>query len=239
MKNCFYFGVALKSRSVFPPINGENVLHERRSETDSFTKRPKIPARAVWPIEQRIDVFWQLVEKRGADECWNWNGRIGANNYPIFCWNREAGLAHRFSWLIHFGEIPKNTRIVRICKNDHCVNPSHLKCKVRPLSWGSLTPREKFDYFWSHARISWEIECWLWTGKIFKDSRYGRFNTGEAHRFAYEFTFGKIKLGMHICHRCDNRLCVNPNHLFQGTSIENNLDMRLKGRAVNPPRWWE
>lgn len=79
--------------------------------------------------------------------------------------------------------------------------------------------------------------CWNWIASKFKSSGYGKFRTEKgltsyAHRKSYEFYNGTIKKGMHICHTCDNRLCVNPEHLFQGTAKDNVHDMIKKGRRV-------
>lgn len=67
--------------------------------------------------------------------------------------------------------------------------------------------------------------CWLWTGSIFADGRYGRMKTNGktryAHRLSYEAYKGAIPRGLHIDHLCRNTLCVNPSHLEACTCKEN------------------
>lgn len=66
---------------------------------------------------------------------------------------------------------------------------------------------------------------------------YGRFKQNGvrvlAHRYAYCLAFGRIPAGKQVHHICDNRLCVNPAHLWVGTQSENIKDMYAKGRG----RW--
>lgn len=84
------------------------------------------------------------------------------------------------------------------------------------------------------SRILKTDYCWLWVGALFK-SGYGKFSRGDrkirAHRASYELYVGKIPRGMQVLHRCDNPPCVNPDHLFIGTHMDNMLDMESKGRA--------
>lgn len=73
--------------------------------------------------------------------------------------------------------------------------------------------------------------CWIWTARL--DRRgYGRFRHGDrnagAHRVAYELYRSTVPGSAYVLHRCDNRACVNPDHLYLGTHADNMRDLGLR-----------
>lgn len=81
-----------------------------------------------------------------------------------------------------------------------------------------------------------ESGCILWTGPI-NPHGYGhcskRFGpTNLAHRLSFMASNGPLLKGLSICHKCDVRRCINPEHLFQGTHFDNIRDCVKKGRAT-------
>lgn len=79
--------------------------------------------------------------------------------------------------------------------------------------------------------------CWEWeASKTYGGYGHLKFNGTMqlAHRVAYQLYIGEIPDGLYVLHHCDNRKCVNPEHLFLGTQKDNMCDRDSKGRGVIP-----
>ena len=95
------------------------------------------------------------------------------------------------------------------------------------------------ERFWSHVDKNGPIirpdlgPCWVWTAFCHK-SGYGRImidrRPAGAHRVSFQLANGAIGEGMDVLHRCDHRPCVRPDHLFEGTALDNLTDMVAKRR---------
>lgn len=80
-----------------------------------------------------------------------------------------------------------------------------------------------------------DTACWVWTGYVCASTGYGKIANHPgapigAHVAAWTLTNGPVPDGLFVCHRCDNRPCVRPDHLFIGTQRDNMRDMVRKGR---------
>lgn len=102
------------------------------------------------------------------------------------------------------------------------------KCKTNHGGREKVPARSRFE-----SKVTKTDTCWIWNGKK-NNKGYGLIYAGRnnvlAHRFSYEMKFGKIPKGKFGCHKCDNPICVNPDHIFIGTQHDNMRDASLKGR---------
>ena len=142
------------------------------------------------------------------------------------------------------------TKICSICKAQkgiegfHLITPKNRKPYVRVYCkmcagdigrrYGNRRRYKKNTQVDFDKRVDKSGNCWIWLGK---PDTYGygrmRFNGRDeaVHRLAYHFAYGEIPDGLFICHDCDNRMCVNPTHLYLGTNQDNLADMVQRGRS--------
>lgn len=113
-----------------------------------------------------------------------------------------------------------------------------VKCGVEFVGKG-----RKREYCTTSCKLKGNIikkrnGCWEWKGDLHPNgygytTNYETNKREHVHRISFRIFKGEIPKGLYVCHHCDNRKCINPEHLFVGTAKDNMQDAKRKGRLKN------
>lgn len=173
--------------------------------------------------EELEEKILSRIDMKGDDECWNWKLRTNKLGRPIYTVDKIVdGKRQAYSLSVQRVVLERvqgkitSRYIDTTCGNLVCCNPAHLSDRsFEKRLWGNIYKSE--------------TGCWEWQGATFKGTGYGCISINSipklAHRVAYEEANGEIPEGLLVLHRCNNKLCINPDHLYAGTHNENMRDM--------------
>jgi len=118
-------------------------LHYRRNKVHKHPQCSKVPQlyHKNIPDDQR---FWNFVCKNTIDECWLWIGGKHELGYGRFYLNGDKVPAHRFSYILAYGQIPKGIVIDHLCRTPSCVNPLHLEAVTQRVNMSRGVIQERF-----------------------------------------------------------------------------------------------
>lgn len=99
--------------------------------------------------------FWLKVDRRNDEDCWPWRAGCFHSGYGAFFWpGHRPGGAHRFSYELHVGPIPKGMVIMHKCDNRPCVNPAHLRLGTQKDNIMDAVDKGRWmsQHRWDHLR---------------------------------------------------------------------------------------
>jgi hypothetical protein len=152
-------------------------------------------------------------------------------------------------WRRRKTDLAPKSNVKKICSVDECGRKhygrgyctKHYKrvmARRKPSTVSLRVTKTPEQRFWDKVNRGSLDDCWEWQGSLHKG--YGRIQYNgkgiPTHRLAFILTNGELTKGLHVCHKCDNKKCVNPNHLFLGTHEQNMKDMCQKGRQAKGER---
>ena len=136
----------------FPNKNKCPICNEYKQQPSQTCRACYMKYRHVRTNEER---FWEKVDIRGNNECWNWKG-CKQSKYGSFIYNRKQCPAHRVSWILNYGEIPEGKIICHHCDNYICVNPNHLFIGTHQDNYDDMRNKNRQNHL-GNAKLNPEI----------------------------------------------------------------------------------
>jgi hypothetical protein len=137
------------------------------------------------------------------------------------------------------------TQPCRRCNKPVTATPSKLRpfCSWQcSAAWADLDSRFRRKVGPPVVHVPDLGPCTDWTGKL-DDGGYGKIRHNDkfrlAHRVSYELAHGEVPDDLMICHKCNRRTCVNPDHIYAGTAADNMRDLAVANRGASAKTTWD
>jgi HNH endonuclease len=190
------------------------------------------------PAEDHTESPNLFTTKRYCRFCNGPNFRIGTDFCSTKCARRfTAGTlvgekqCEQCGGMFQFATTPKLAAKIRFCSS-RCYGMS-IRIPIEQRFWNQVDKNGPIP-----AHVPHLGKCWIWTGRRGKGG-YGVIHKTAsdssilAHRFSYDLANADAPAGgLLVCHKCDVRLCIRPDHLFVGKHFDNTLDAAKKGRLA-------
>lgn len=186
-----------------------------------------------WLCESLVGILDEPRELWRSFPCLIWEFSLTPQGYGQVRADGKATRVHCISFEKAYGSAGRR-RISHRCANNACYRPCHL-----------FATDNRLEYLHEILNSLDDDLSRPWTDYPCLDWPFGQTNGGygnlrsegegiRVHRYSYEFVHGPLPAELNACHHCDRPICHRPIHLFKGSHLDNNRDMRAKGRGWTP-----